>query len=213
MIGLDLSPHYLVLAQKLLAEHGLRDVPLFCADIRDGLPIPLDVYDIGFISMDGVLEHIKDASKFLETLSKIESDPLVIYLTVPYRWTWQRESHFDLRGVGWLPRFLQDRYIAWRLGVASIAHVELYSKTSLRRLLKRYFYLSWIIIERNSNDPRKSHYLKCTIYRSKNAIKRSHFYNLVSIIGRNYIGIRIGRLLLRIPVIGPLIKTSLKKLG
>ncbi|WP_429259821.1 class I SAM-dependent methyltransferase [Paraburkholderia sp. GAS334] len=164
VIGLDLSPHYLPMTRLQLSEQGIRDVDLICANICDGWPIPIDKYDVGYISMEGVLEHIKDVDSFFQTIKKVKSFPLVIHLTVPYRWTLQPESHFNVRGVGFMPKFLQDRYVAMRLGERNIDHVELYTKRSLRKTLERYFAPESILIDLNNRDPRKAHYLRCVIY-------------------------------------------------
>lgn len=164
VIGLDLSPHYLVLAERLLAEHGVNDVLLCCADICDRWPIPLEHYDVAFISMEGVLEHIKDLPSFFANVQRIQSFPTVMYMTVPYRWTIRPESHFNLRFISWLPRPLQDRYIAWRLGVPEIDHVEFYSVRSMRRLLSRYLKPDAFIVAKNSNNPMWAHYLRAMIY-------------------------------------------------
>lgn len=164
VIGLDLSPHYLAMTRLQLAEHGVEGVDLVCGNICDGWPIPIETYDVGFISMEGVLEHIKNVDAFFQTLRRVESFPLVIYLTVPYRWTLNPESHFNVRGVGFMPRSLQDRYVAMRLGERQIDHVELYTRRSLRKLLQRYFTADSIMVGLNSNAPHKAHYLRCVIY-------------------------------------------------
>jgi 2-polyprenyl-3-methyl-5-hydroxy-6-metoxy-1,4-benzoquinol methylase len=164
VIGLDLSPHYLAMTRLQLAEQGVGGVNLACGNICDGWPIPIERYDVGYISMEGVLEHIKDVDAFFQTMMRIESFPLVIHLTVPYRWTLQPESHFNVRGVGFMPRFLQDRYVAMRLGELNIDHVELYTKRSLRKTLEQYFTPESIMIELNDDELRKAHYLRCVIY-------------------------------------------------
>lgn len=164
-IGLDLSPHYLVMAKKLLAENGVTNPRLVCADITDGWPIPLSEYDIGFISMEGVLEHIKNVDAFFRQVCSIRSYPYCLYLTVPYRWTLHPESHFRLRGVGWLPtRWLQDAYVKARLGAKKLDHVEQYSVKSLQKLLRRYFKPDAITIIKNSDDPRKARYLMASVF-------------------------------------------------
>jgi hypothetical protein len=164
VIGLDLSPHYLVMSRLLLAEQGVVAPKLVCADICDGWPIPLDQYDIGFISFEGVLEHIKNLDAFFGNIRKINSFPFLLYLTVPYSYTLKRESHFNLRGITWLPKSVQDRYIAWRLGVDKIDHVEFYSESSLRKALSRYFNSRSIKILKNSRNISQAHYLRCVVY-------------------------------------------------
>jgi len=164
VVGIDLSPHYLVLAKMNLTENGVDGVRLFCADICDGWPMPLQQYDVAFISMEGVLEHIHDLPAFFRSVTMIKSFPFVIYLTVPYRWTVKRESHFDMRFISWLPRSRQDAHIARRLGVDKIDHVEFYSIHSLRRTLEEIFVPGAIQIEKNSANPLQSHYLRGVTY-------------------------------------------------
>jgi len=164
VLGLDLSPHYLLMARAQLEDLGVQNVQLACADICDGWPIPLEQYDVGFITMEGVLEHIKNIPAFFKSIQCIKSFPVVVYLTVPYRWTFLLESHFNIRFASWLPRNLQDLYIARRLGVKEIDHVEFYSKRSLRKMLEKYFSPESIIIALNSDKFLKAHYLRCIIY-------------------------------------------------
>jgi hypothetical protein len=164
IVGLDLSPHYLVVAKNHLRERGIDHPRLFCADICDGWPLPLEDYDVAFLSMEGVLEHIKNVPAFFRNVQKIRTFPFALYLTVPYRWTLKKESHFNMRFISWLPRSRQDAYIAKRLGVPRIDHVEFYSVQSLRETLENYFAPTAICIEKNSNNPFDAHYLRCTIY-------------------------------------------------
>jgi hypothetical protein len=164
VIGLDLSPHYLIMARLQLKEHGVEKAGLACADICEGLPVPLDEYDVAFISMEGVLEHIKDVPAYFNNIQKIKSFPFAVYLTVPYRWTVNLESHFNMRWITWVPRAYQDRYIAERLGVPEIDHVEFYSRSSLRRTLERYFKPEAVAVEANSDHPFKTHFLRALIY-------------------------------------------------
>ncbi|WP_295558920.1 class I SAM-dependent methyltransferase [uncultured Hyphomicrobium sp.] len=164
VVGLDLSPHYLVIADKHLREHGISSPRLYCADICDGWPLPLNRYDVAFISMEGVLEHIKNIPGFFSNILQIRSFPFALYLTVPYRWTIKPESHFNLRFVSWLPRRWQDAHIARRLGVPAIDHVEFYSQRSLRTTLEKYFVPKAIHIEKNSRHPAEAHYLRCVVF-------------------------------------------------
>ncbi|UGY20184.1 class I SAM-dependent methyltransferase [Bradyrhizobium septentrionale] len=163
VIGIDLAPHYLVMAKRLLAEQGVEGARLVCGDVCDGWPIELDDHNVGFISMEGVLEHIKRLPEFFANVRKLRSFPSAIYLTVPYRWTFQPEPHFNVRGVGLMPRSLQDRYVAWRLGEKEIDHVEQYSVNSLRRMLASHVE-DRTHITLNSTELLKAHYLKCVIY-------------------------------------------------
>lgn len=164
VIGLDLSPHYLAMSRLLLAEQGVESPKLVCADICDGWPMPLDRYNIGFISFEGVLEHIKNVDAFFANIREIKSFPFVLYLTVPYTYTLKKESHFNLRGITWIPKSMRDRYIAQLLGVEKIDHVEFYSEYSLHRTLCRYFKGSSIEILKNSRNIFRSHYLRGVVY-------------------------------------------------
>ncbi len=164
VVGIDLSPHYLVMSKLLLKEYETNTNNLLCADICDQWPIPLGKHDISFISMEGVLEHIKDLASFFDNIKKIKSFPFLIYLTVPYRWSFLPESHFNLRFVGWLPEKWQDKYIAWRLRVSELDHVNLYSIPSLRKTLENHFSPDSLVIELNDEKLLKRHYLRCAIY-------------------------------------------------
>jgi cyclopropane fatty-acyl-phospholipid synthase-like methyltransferase len=168
VLGIDLSPHYLVMSQKLLAEHGVENPRLICADITDGWPIPLDKYDIGLVSLEGVLEHIKDVDAFFRQVRRIKSYPYCLYLTVPYRYTLRKESHFQITGVGWWPtRDMQDAYVKQRLKVDTLDHVEQYSGRGLRKLLTKYFKPHTVTVVRNSDRLFEARYLIATVFVEK----------------------------------------------
>jgi SAM-dependent methyltransferase len=163
VIGIDLSPHYLVMAKRLAGEHGVGGASFVCADISEGWPIAIADLDVAFISMEGVLEHVKDVPGFFAALQSVRSFPLCIYLTVPWRWSIRPESHYNLRFIGLMPPSIRDAYLKRRLGVETLDPIELYSAASLRAVLERYFAKEAIALELNASLPWRRHYLRACI--------------------------------------------------
>ncbi len=161
--GVDLSPHFLIIAKRLLKKHNVQ-ANLICADISNGFPICIDSSSVGFITLEGVLEHLKNPGLFFDNLLTIKSFPVCVHLSVPYGYTLLKEDHFNLRFIGFLPEKIRNKYICYRLNTKNIDPVTFYTKKKLQTLLSEYFSQDSIVIEYNSSNILKKHYLKCIIY-------------------------------------------------
>jgi SAM-dependent methyltransferase len=162
-VGVDLSPHFLVLADKLLREHGITGARLVCSTLDLGFPLALDQGDVGFISMDCLLEHLPDPDRVLGHVASIRSYPYCLYLTVPFRFSFLPESHFNLRYIGFMPDFVRHRYVAWRLGCAA-ERVRLYTRRGLLRQLHRFWAPDAVRVIYNRRNPFYRHYLIAVVY-------------------------------------------------
>jgi ubiquinone/menaquinone biosynthesis C-methylase UbiE/uncharacterized protein YbaR (Trm112 family) len=108
-VGVDIAFRWLVLGQLRLREAGV-DGTLICAN-AEHLPFPTGT---GFrVTSFDTLEHLRDAPLALREMRRVGRSLL---LTSNNRWAPLPEPHVHLWGVGWLPRWWQRAYVAWRRG-------------------------------------------------------------------------------------------------
>jgi SAM-dependent methyltransferase len=111
-IGIDVSLAWLVVAKRLLAEHGRR-VPLAAA-VGEALPLP-DASAGAVVALD-VIEHLADVAPVLKEVDRVAAPGAALAFSTPNRFSLGAEPHVGVWGVGWLPRALQPRYVKWRTG-------------------------------------------------------------------------------------------------
>ena len=111
-IGIDVSLAWLVVAQRLLAEHGRR-VPLAAAV---GEALPLADGSAGAIVALDVIEHLADVRPVLREIDRVAAPGAALAFSTPNRFSLGAEPHVGVWGVGWLPRRLQPAYVKWRTG-------------------------------------------------------------------------------------------------
>jgi SAM-dependent methyltransferase len=132
-IGIDVSMVWLVVAQRLIAEHGGR--PVLAAARAETLPLP-DAAVPSVISLD-VIEHVADPVPYLRELDRVIRPGGWLALTMPNRYSLSAEPHVSMWGVGWLPRTWQPRYVTWRSG-ESYEDTRLLSSWEVHRLLRQH---------------------------------------------------------------------------
>lgn len=133
-VGGDYHRHVLDLALLGPRRHYVQ-----CSGVD--LPFPPQSFD--YIFAFDVIEHLQGGLpsqlRFLQELGRT-LDPLgMIFLTTPNFW-YPREGHTGMWGPQFLPRGLQDRYIAWRnpgflREHESFSRIHLLSPARLKRLL------------------------------------------------------------------------------
>lgn len=111
-IGIDVSLAWLVVARRLLREHG-REVPLAAA-VAEALPLA-DGSVRGVLALD-VIEHVADLRPVLREIDRVSGVDAELAFATPNRFSLGAEPHVGVWGVGWLPRPLQPRYVQWRTG-------------------------------------------------------------------------------------------------
>ena len=111
-VGIDVSMVWLVVASRMIAEHGGR--PVLAAAMAEALPLA-DGALSGVISLD-VIEHVADPAVYLREIDRVTGIGGHIALSTPNRFSLTAEPHVFVWGVGWLPRRLQARYVRWRSG-------------------------------------------------------------------------------------------------
>jgi len=111
-IGIDVSLAWLVVAKRLLAEHG-RSVPLAAA-VAEALPLA-DASAGAIVALD-VIEHVADPGPVLREIDRVAAPGAALAFATPNRFSLGAEPHVGVWGVGWLPRSWQPRYVEWRTG-------------------------------------------------------------------------------------------------
>lgn len=130
-IGIDVSMVWLVVAHRMVCEHGGK--PMLAAALAEHLPLP-DHCLTGIISLD-VIEHVNDPKQYLQEINRVAAPHCYVALTTPNRYSLTAEPHVFVWGVGWLPRRLQKKYVRWRSG-KSYEFTKLLSSFELNTLLK-----------------------------------------------------------------------------
>lgn len=135
LCGLDSNPAILVIAQRLFRDLGLDNIDLAVADAEFSMPFRPGAVDFLFAS--SVVEHLAGQQASIRRWGQALSPDSVLYFSVPNRYTLHAESHFNCRGVGFVPRPWQKRYVGRRLGVPakSVATIWSYTPGDLARLL------------------------------------------------------------------------------
>jgi len=111
-IGVDVSLAWLVVAKRLLAEHG-RHFPLAAA-VGEALPLP-DGSAGAVVALD-VIEHLADLRPVLREIDRVSAPGAALAFSTPNRFSLGAEPHVGIWGVGWLPRRVQPAYVEWRTG-------------------------------------------------------------------------------------------------
>jgi SAM-dependent methyltransferase len=131
-VGVDLSLAWLVVARRRLAGLGL-DALLVAADACR-LPVASGAFDL-VLAFD-LLEHVQDPRAMLGEACRVLSPEGRVVATTPNRLSLGPDPHHGLWGVGWLPRRLGRRWVAWRLGRPE-RFVTSESRRAIRRLAGR----------------------------------------------------------------------------
>lgn len=137
LCGFDLDPCILVVARRLFADLGLQGLYVAVADAR--LPLPFPPKSVDLIYSNGVVEHILEQDALMASLNEALSDESILHFLIPNRYMIHPEPHYNLRGVGFLPRRFLQRYVSWRLGVKEVEYILSYSPRDLARLMGRHF--------------------------------------------------------------------------
>jgi SAM-dependent methyltransferase len=132
-LGIDVSLVWLVVAQRMIEQHG--GVATLCAAFAESLPLR-DASTPAIVSLD-VIEHVGDQARYLAEIDRVAADGAVIALATPNRFSLAAEPHVHVWGVGWLPARLQARYVRARSG-RSYEFVRLLSVPGLTILLRRH---------------------------------------------------------------------------
>ena len=129
-IGIDVSLEWLVVARRMMQEHGGH--PVLAAAMAEALPLA-DGSAGGVLSLD-VIEHVADQERTLREIGRVLAPGGVCVLATPNRFSLTPEPHVGVWGVGWLPRPWQEPYVRWRSGKPY--DCRLLSPLELRRMMR-----------------------------------------------------------------------------
>ena len=132
-LGVDVSLEWLVVARRMIEEHGGE--ASLCAGFAESLPLR-DATVPAIVSLD-VIEHVADQRRYLAEIDRIAADGATLALATPNRFSLTAEPHVHVWGVGWLPTRFQSRYVLARSG-RPYDFVRLLSVPGLARLLRRH---------------------------------------------------------------------------
>jgi SAM-dependent methyltransferase len=132
-LGIDVSLLWLVVARRMIEEHG--GTATLCAAFAESLPLR-DASTPAIVSLD-VIEHVGDQPRYLAEIDRVAADGATFALATPNRFSLAAEPHVHLWGVGWLPVRFQARYVRAKSG-RSYDFVRLLSVPGLAHLLRRY---------------------------------------------------------------------------
>jgi SAM-dependent methyltransferase len=140
-IGLDVSLAWLIVAHRLISEHG--GAPVLAAAFAEALPLRDDAVS-GVVALD-VIEHVADQAAMLQEVHRVTRPGGYLALATPNRFSLGPEPHVSVWGVGWLPRRLQGRYVRWRTG-HDYGMVSSLSTWDAARLIRRHTSFAFTIV-------------------------------------------------------------------
>ena len=132
-LGIDVSLAWLVVARRLLQEHGVR--ASLAAAVAEALPLRDGA--VGAIVALDVIEHVADLGPVLTEMNRVAAPGAVLACSTPNRFSLGAEPHVGVWGVGWLPRRFQPAYVRWRTG-EEYRFVTLLSAREAVRLVERH---------------------------------------------------------------------------
>lgn len=130
-IGIDVSMTWLVVAKRMISEHG--GTPVLAAAMGEALPLASECVD-AVVSLD-VIEHVRDPRTYLREIDRVTKLGGQIALSTPNRFSLTPEPHVFVWGVGWLPHAWQAPYVRWASG-KTYDDTRLLSSFGLARLLR-----------------------------------------------------------------------------
>jgi 2-polyprenyl-3-methyl-5-hydroxy-6-metoxy-1,4-benzoquinol methylase len=140
-VGIDVSMVWLVVAKRLVAEHGGR--PILAAAMAEALPLA-DESIPAVVSLD-VIEHVANPEIYLQEVNRVVEVGGRMALSTPNRFSLTAEPHVFVWGVGWLPRRLQRDYVRWRSG-KPYESTLLMSSAGLAKKLRRSTHFKFRIL-------------------------------------------------------------------
>jgi SAM-dependent methyltransferase len=122
------SPHFVAASAEQLwngdatAIHARAGAPLR-RTIANATTLPFRTASLDAVLYLETIEHVRDAHAVGAEISRVLRDGGVVLVTTPPRWryAWQRDPHFGIRGLVLLPPSLQ-RWVAARCGFDGPEH-------------------------------------------------------------------------------------------
>lgn len=135
VVGVDIGMRWLHVSRRRFMDKGVPVPPLVCC-CAEYLPFPDDSFD--FATAISTFEFIADQPKALAELDRTLNKNGEVYLNSVNRFSVARDPYAYLWGIGFLPRFLQAKYVFWRRG-ASYENVRTLSYAEFGKMSRAYF--------------------------------------------------------------------------
>lgn len=135
IVGTDIAMRWLHLSRRRLRDRGMPEPALVCC-CAEYLPFPDGLFREAF-SM-ATLEFARDPRRFFAEAARVLGDRGRLLLNTVNRFSLAAEPHVFLRGVGYLPRRWQARYVRWRRN-ASFENIRLLSRREIDSLAAPHF--------------------------------------------------------------------------
>lgn len=142
VIAIDNSLSDLIVTRKMIEEKGVADRVKLVSACSESLPFTSDSFNV--VNMRSVLEHVEDQERSLDEISRVLKRGGILLLETPNRFTFHKEPHVKVYGVGFVPRKWMRKYVELMTkrqitfqGKRSLSYFE------LRALLKKTFDTHW----------------------------------------------------------------------
>ncbi len=135
VIGTDIAMRWLHLSRRRLRDRGMPEPALICC-CAEYLPFPDGFFAAAF-SM-ATLEFAREPERFFAEAARVLEDGGRLLVNTVNRFSLAAEPHVFLRGVGFLPRRWQARYVRWRAN-ASFGNIRLLSRHEVERFAAPHF--------------------------------------------------------------------------
>ncbi len=109
IIGLEFNAEYCEIT-KLRGKRYSQDV---MAINLPGEKMPFEKESFDFIYCNDVLEHCENPFEFLKESRRVLKSDGQMYITVMNRFGF-KDPHYHLKFLNWMPRFMSEKYIAYR---------------------------------------------------------------------------------------------------
>ena len=135
VVGIDIGMRWLHVSRRRFMDKGVPVPPLVCC-CAEFLPFADNYFDAAVAI--STFEFVSDQQKVLAELSRSLNENGEVYLNSVNRFSIARDPYAYLWGVGFLPRFLQAKYVFWRRG-ASYENVKTLSYGEFGRMSREHF--------------------------------------------------------------------------
>ncbi len=130
VVGVDVSSFSLLMAKKLLEEHGVTNVVTILAQ---GEHLPLQAGSVDAMNSSATIEHFPDPGGFLRDTNRVLRSRGWLFLYYPNRFSVLPETHTLIPFLGWRSRRRQQELVPdW--------NVHLFSEAGFRQLVRRNFH-------------------------------------------------------------------------
>lgn len=142
VIAIDNSLGELIITKKYLEKKGIAgSVQLVCA-CSESLPFGIESFDV--VNMRSVIEHVEDERRSMQEIHRILRKGGILLMETPNRYTFHKEPHVRVFGVGFVPRrWMKDYVYLMTRRQITYEGKKNPSYFELKTLLKKTFGTQW----------------------------------------------------------------------